>query len=313
MYYRALDDLMWQLSMTTSSPEFHRLAQSISKHQQAVAAAIAKPAPIPSTPTSSSSSSSSSSSDIDYQTASDSKITREFWRESLAGDEPYRVVLAHTRERMFVTRKWLEYSVNGELQKAHKYLVDKWQQLQLKPFQHKAELLAPLRSCYDSLVACGDGVIANGKLKDLMRQIDCFGMSLCRLDIRQESDRHAEAIDAITQYLGVGSYLKWNEQQRQQFCSQELENKRPLMNWSLFLSSSYCNDNVREVLLTFQMISHYASYLGAYVISMAHTASDVLAVRLLQKEAGVKKEEALRVVPLFEMEADLKRAGEVIQ
>ena len=46
--------------------------------------------------------------------------------------------------------------------------------------------------------------------------------------------------------------------------------------------------------------------LGAYVISMTSKASDILAVSLLQKEAGIKNK--LRVVPLFETLDDLKNA-----
>ena len=38
--------------------------------------------------------------------------------------------------------------------------------------------------------------------------------------------------------------------------------------------------------------------MGAYVISMASNVSDILAVMVLQKEAGMKS--CLRTVPLFE-------------
>ena len=37
-------------------------------------------------------------------------------------------------------------------------------------------------------------------------QARTFGMFLCKLDIRQESVKHTEALDAITTYLGLGSY-----------------------------------------------------------------------------------------------------------
>jgi phosphoenolpyruvate carboxylase len=50
--------------------------------------------------------------------------------------------------------------------------------------------------------------------------------------------------------------------------------------------------------------------LGAYVISMASAPSDVLAVHLFQREAGLSP--PLRVVPLFETLADLDRAGGVV-
>eukprot|EP00967_Tisochrysis_lutea_P064769 scaffold84016_cov21-Tisochrysis_lutea.AAC.4 len=31
------------------------------------------------------------------------------------------------------------------------------------------------------------------------------------LDVRQESTRHSEVMDTITKYLGLGSYMEWNE------------------------------------------------------------------------------------------------------
>jgi phosphoenolpyruvate carboxylase len=56
--------------------------------------------------------------------------------------------------------------------------------------------------------------------------------------------------------------------------------------------------------------SQPAQALGAYVISMARQASDVLAVHLLLKEAGCKH--SLPVAPLFETLDDLSRAREVM-
>ncbi|KAJ0785974.1 putative phosphoenolpyruvate carboxylase [Helianthus annuus] len=49
-----------------------------------------------------------------------------------------------------------------------------------------------------------------------------------------------------------------------------------------------------------------ADCFGAYIISMATSPSDVLAVELLQRECHVKQ--PLRVVPLFEKLADLDAA-----
>jgi len=51
--------------------------------------------------------------------------------------------------------------------------------------------------------------------------------------------------------------------------------------------------------------------LGAYVISQCQQASDILAVMLLQQDAGVTPE--LRVVPLFETLDDLERSHHVIE
>ena len=38
-----------------------------------------------------------------------------------------------------------------------------------------------------------------------------FGLGMMKLDIRQESTRHTEVMDAITRYLGIGSYAEWGE------------------------------------------------------------------------------------------------------
>ncbi len=37
-------------------------------------------------------------------------------------------------------------------------------------------------------------------------QVQCFGLGMVKLDIRQESTRHSDVLDTITQYLGLGSY-----------------------------------------------------------------------------------------------------------
>ena len=60
----------------------------------------------------------------------------------------------------------------------------------------EAEALAePLRLCHRSLVATGDEIIADGRLADVLRRVATFGVTLARLDIRQESDRHTDALD----------------------------------------------------------------------------------------------------------------------
>ncbi|TQD77890.1 hypothetical protein C1H46_036564 [Malus baccata] len=81
--------------------------------------------------------------------------------------------------------------------------------------------------------------------------------------------------------------------------------------------------DVKEVLDTFHIAAELGSdSLGAYVISMASNASDVLAVELLQKDArlavsgglgGPCPGGTLRVVPLFETVKDLREAGSAIR
>ena len=44
----------------------------------------------------------------------------------------------------------------------------------------------------------GGGIVAEGRLLDLIRRLYCFGICLMKMDVRQESTRHTEAIDSIT-------------------------------------------------------------------------------------------------------------------
>lgn len=47
---------------------------------------------------------------------------------------------------------------------------------------------------------------AQGVRTGLRAQVQCFGLAMVKLDIRQESSRHADVLDTITRYLGLGSY-----------------------------------------------------------------------------------------------------------
>lgn len=49
-----------------------------------------------------------------------------------------------------------------------------------------------------------------------------FGVPLVRIDIRQESTRHTEALGEMTRYLGIGDYESWSEADKQAFLIREL-------------------------------------------------------------------------------------------
>ncbi|AXP07084.1 phosphoenolpyruvate carboxylase [Pseudomonas fluorescens] len=214
-----------------------------------------------------------------------------------AGDsaEPYRAVLKQLRERLRATRNWAHASLTAATPPGADVL------------QHNRELLDPLELCYHSLHQCGMGVIADGPLLDCLRRAVTFGLFLVRLDVRQDSTRHTAAMTEITDYLGLGRFEDWNEEQRISFLLEELNNRRPLLP-AHFKPSA----DTAEVLATCREVAAApAASLGSYVISMAGAASDVLAVQLLLKEAGVLR--PMRVVPLFETLADLDNAGPVIE
>ena len=211
--------------------------------------------------------------------------------------EPYRELLREVRDRLGLTRDVINARLRGES-------VD-----DSGIYRCVEDLLQPLLLCHESLVACNMQAIADDELTNIIRRIACFGLELLKLDIRQESGRHTEVLEAITQYLQLDSYLAKNEAQRQAFLLAELANPRPLLPRQLHApaDAAILSATVQEALATFQTIAQQPSQaMGAYVISMAKQASDILAVMLLQKEAEVAQ--PMRVVPLFETLADLDNA-----
>ncbi|KAI5435650.1 Phosphoenolpyruvate carboxylase 4 [Lathyrus oleraceus] len=226
----------------------------------------------------------------------------------LPGIAPYRVVLGNVKDKLERSRRRLELLLEDV---ACDYDP-------LDYYETADQLLEPLLLCYESLQSYGSGVLADGRLADLIRRVATFGMVLMKLDLRQESGRHADTLDAITTYLDMGTYSEWDEEKKLDFLTRELKGKRPLVPVSIEVPT-----DVKEVLDTFQIAAELGSdSLGAYVISMASSASDVLAVELLQKDARLAATGelgracpggTLRVVPLFETVKDLREAGSVIR
>ncbi|TXG55040.1 hypothetical protein EZV62_020296 [Acer yangbiense] len=221
----------------------------------------------------------------------DAKHYIEFWKQ-ISLSEPYRVILGYVRDKLYNTRERARQLLANGTSDIPEELA----------FTHVEQFLEPLELCYRSLCDCGDRPIADGSLLDFLRQVSTFGLSLVRLDIRQESDRHTDVIDAITKHLGIGSYREWSEEKRQEWLLSELRGKRPLFGPDLPKT-----EEIADVLDTLHVISELPpDSFGAYIISMATSPSDVLAVELLQRECHVKQ--PLRVVPLFEKLADLDGA-----
>ncbi len=214
--------------------------------------------------------------------------------------EPYRALLREVGDRLVQTREGMKRLLEGAQPNEDSRI-----------YWDVDELAEPLRLCARSLEEMGAGIVAEGRLLDLLRRVTCFGLTLVRLDIRQEAARHEQALDAITARLGLGSYAGWDERQRQEFlCRHLLDGGGELR--AAFDGTHEFEADIRDVLGTFRAAaSARPGSLGAYVISMAQRTSDVLAVELLQSVAGVGSR--LRVVPLFETVKDLRAAGSCIR
>ncbi|WMV39662.1 hypothetical protein MTR67_033047 [Solanum verrucosum] len=275
LYYSQIDDLMFELSMWRCNDELRDRAdeqhRSLKRDEKHYIEQLHNSGP--------------------------SKFTFdvEFWKQ-VPPSEPYRVIIGDVRDKLYHTRERTRQLLSNGFSEIPEEAT----------YTNIEQFLEPLELCYRSLCACGDRPIADGSLLDFLRQVSTFGLSLVRLDIRQESDRHTDVLDAITQHLEIGSYREWSEERRQEWLLSELSGKRPLFGPDLPKT-----EEIADVLNTFHVISELPSdCFGAYIISMATAPSDVLAVELLQRECHGKQ--PLRVVPLFEKLDDLEAAPAAI-
>lgn len=164
------------------------------------------------------------------------------------------------------------------------------------------QLIDALRLAHESLCETGFDAVASGRLLDVLRRAACFGLSLVRLDVRQHARVIERALDEITRALELGSYAAWSEGEKLLFLRSELQSRRPLIPQHVEFSAL-----TRDLLRSLTLVAELpAASLGAFVISGAEAASDVLAPLVLQRALGVLGQQ--RVVPLFESLSSLQRA-----
>src|SRR4051812_21097033 len=215
--------------------------------------------------------------------------------------EPYRALLRPVAARLRATRRYAAGEIEGDgavrTPPADVYLT-------------AADVEAPLLLCHRSLIATRNALIAGGRLTAILRRIAAFGLTLAPLDLRQDAARHTEAIAWIARTWGLPSYDDAPDEARIAMLTAELTNgTRTFADLPL---AGDVPEGVRDVIDTFRIAAAApAGSLGAYVITMASRASDILAVELLQMLAGTPHPQ--RVVPLFETAADLQHAGAVLE
>jgi phosphoenolpyruvate carboxylase len=120
--------------------------------------------------------------------------------------------------------------------------------------------------------------------------------------------RHADAIDWIAHTRGLGAYRGAGETDRLALLVRALTAPARAITDEEIAGAPAPVRDVVDTCRTAAAI--HPDSLGAYVVTMTHHASDVLAVELLQRLAGSRR--ALRVVPLLETIDDLQRAGGIL-
>jgi len=143
-------------------------------------------------------------------------------------------------------------------------------------------------------------------VRRLLQRIEAFGLHLATLDLRQESAAHDAALALLLDDAA------WTQQSA-------LERRRRL---AALLDAGVAARRVgHPVLEVFRVLRdaqrrYGEAAFGPYIVSMSHSAADVLAVLALARMAGCVDESGavpLDVAPLFETIDDLRAAPEILE
>jgi phosphoenolpyruvate carboxylase len=182
------------------------------------------------------------------------------------------------------------------------------------------QMIADLDQMIAALTEAGAGPLARSLLLPFKREVGVFRFSTVRLDVRENTVRMNQALAAIYRATqrgreppGAGT-PEWK-----QWLLAELALPREAP-----LAPEPLAPDARETLQTFATIAQLRQQVdreafGALILSMTHSAADVLGVYLMAKLAGLFSDLhavercTLPIVPLLETISDLKRAPAILK
>lgn len=179
------------------------------------------------------------------------------------------------------------------------------------------EFLSDLKLLQQSLLENKGEALAEGTLKQLIRNVETFGFHLATLDIRQHKKVHTEAISEIRRQMvfTVEDENNYNtNEERTKWLTKAIMQVNP--SGMSLLDEEKLSAQTKEVLATFRTIKRALVEIDrrairSYIISMTESPADVLEVLFLMKLTGLLNteketwESALNIVPLFETIGDL--------
>ena len=184
------------------------------------------------------------------------------------------------------------------------------------------DLILDLGVIRRSLIAVGSARLAAAEVDPVIRIVEVFGFHLAALDVRQNSGRHDEAIEELEAATGRKSEIPYRSRP-------ESERRILLEGW--FKKTPWTVEQAvgagpaaADVIGTYQALARHAKLhgidgLGLSIISMTRDVSDLLAIHIFCRAAGLTRpgEDGsevcpLPITPLFETLSDLEAAPRVV-
>lgn len=180
---------------------------------------------------------------------------------------------------------------------------------QTEGYVSSADLLADLKLIAESLIAHRGLHAGTYAVQRVMRRVSTFGLHLARLDVRQDSRVHDDALAAL---LGDEEWVGRSADQRTLQLRDYASGKARFA-----ISHADVAMSLYDVFVTIgdTRRRYGTEAVGLYIISMARSAADVLAVLALARYGGLVQDGyvPLNIAPLFETVDDLKNAPATLQ
>ena len=187
-------------------------------------------------------------------------------------------------------------------------------------YSRATELNADLDGLRSALEAVGARRLGNIDVAAVQMLVRAFGFHLAALDIRQNSNFHDRALAQLLTAAGINAddFADWDEGRRVALLADELRSPRPFLRPGVEAGAE-----ASAVLACYRVLAGHlerfgSNGLGALIVSMTRGVSDLLAVYVLAREAGLLIYQPdgpacqLPVVPLFETIDDLTRSPDIM-
>ncbi|AWN17761.1 phosphoenolpyruvate carboxylase [Salinisphaera sp. LB1] len=232
------------------------------------------------------------------------------------GTRPERYAAEPYRRKLYLMRRRISAMID-QIQTELRLRAERSERPPLA-YASAADLVDDIRIMRESLIGHGDEAIAHDRIKDWQRLVETFGFHLARLDLREESTRHTQCVQELMAALKIeANYASLDEAGRVEILDRELARDDTPALGRLDISS-----DVEDTLESLAVVREFTRTLGnaafgSYVISMTHSASDVLALVWLMRVTGVYEPGGeiappLAIAPLFETVADLEHIEPVL-
>jgi phosphoenolpyruvate carboxylase len=210
--------------------------------------------------------------------------------------EPYRLALAGMRARL----------IEAEKTEEPQWLLDP-RAGSSAPVLKTGEVAELLDLISASLTSHRAALLAEGELHRLRQQVELFGLSVARLDVRQHSMRHETAMTEILQAVGVTpDYAALSEEEKLALLRQVLAAPAPKLPDTFTPETGDVIGSLRVLKRAIELFGAEAA--GVYVISMTHDLSDIIEVMVFLHLVGI----SLDIAPLFETLGDLEAAPGIL-